>query len=58
MREWIWMLRVSVVFYFEAFDEQWKDSNHPEGSENHFGLITLKLTGQICALGLGGFGRI
>ena len=19
----------------------WKDSNHPEGSENHFGLITL-----------------
>jgi exo-beta-1,3-glucanase (GH17 family) len=29
-------------FYFEAFDEQWKDSANPEGSENHFGLINLK----------------
>ena len=28
-------------FYFEAFDEQWKDPNHTDGSENHFGLITL-----------------
>lgn len=28
-------------FYFEAFDEQWKDAEHPEGSENHFGLMTL-----------------
>ena len=30
------------VFYFEAFDEQWKDANNPMGSENHFGLINLK----------------
>ncbi|QOD60887.1 glycosyl hydrolase family 17 [Polaribacter haliotis] len=29
-------------FYFEAFDEQWKDANNAEGSENHFGLINLK----------------
>jgi exo-beta-1,3-glucanase (GH17 family) len=28
-------------FYFEAFDEQWKDPNHANGSENHFGLFTL-----------------
>ena len=29
-------------FYFEAFDEQWKDVQNAEGSENHFGLINLK----------------
>lgn len=29
------------VFYFEAFDEQWKDAANPLGSENHFGLINL-----------------
>ena len=29
-------------FYFEAFDEQWKDAPNPKGSENHFGLISLK----------------
>ncbi len=29
-------------FYFEAFDEQWKDAANPQGSENHFGLITLQ----------------
>lgn len=28
-------------FYFEAFDEQWKDASNPLGSENHFGLINL-----------------
>jgi len=28
-------------FYFEAFDENWKDANNPEGSENHFGLFTI-----------------
>jgi len=31
-----------TCFYFEAFDEQWKDSKNPMGSENHFGLINLK----------------
>lgn len=29
-------------FYFEAFDEPWKDAAHPMGSENHFGLIDVK----------------
>ncbi|MEI6865711.1 glycosyl hydrolase family 17 [Flavicella sp.] len=29
-------------FYFEGFDEPWKDVENPEGSENHFGLITAK----------------
>lgn len=29
------------VFYFEAFDEPWKDSANPDGSENHFGLFTV-----------------
>lgn len=29
-------------FYFEAFDEQWKDDDDPDGSENHFGLINLQ----------------
>lgn len=40
MREWTAQDSVAC-FYFEAFDEQWKDPNHPDGSENHFGLITL-----------------
>ena len=31
-----------TVFYFEAFDEQWKDAENPMGSENHFGLINLE----------------
>ncbi len=28
-------------FFFEGFDEKWKDEKHPNGSENHFGLINL-----------------
>lgn len=28
-------------FYFEAFDEPWKDAQNPLGSENHFGLFTV-----------------
>lgn len=28
-------------FYFEAFDEPWKDAQNPGGSENHFGLFTV-----------------
>ncbi len=31
-----------TVFYFEAFDEPWKDALNPLGSENHFGLINLQ----------------
>jgi exo-beta-1,3-glucanase (GH17 family) len=41
MREWTNKEQISL-FYFEAFDEQWKDSGNPQGSENHFGLINLK----------------
>ena len=29
------------VFFFEAFDESWKDQSNPNGSENHFGLFTI-----------------
>ena len=41
MRDWTNSAGISC-FYFEAFDEQWKDSHNPKGSENHFGLFTLK----------------
>ena len=40
MRDWTEAEGISC-FYFEAFDEQWKDPKHTDGSENHFGLITL-----------------
>lgn len=30
-----------TCFYFEAFDENWKDAANPGGSENHFGLFTI-----------------
>jgi exo-beta-1,3-glucanase (GH17 family) len=30
-----------ACFYFEAFDENWKDAGNPGGSENHFGLFTI-----------------
>jgi hypothetical protein len=41
MREWTNSRGISC-FWFEAFDEQWKDATNPLGSENHFGLINLK----------------
>ena len=41
IREWSNENGVSV-FYFEAFDEKWKDAQNPQGSENHFGLINLQ----------------
>jgi exo-beta-1,3-glucanase (GH17 family) len=41
IRKWSNDNKVSC-FYFEAFDEQWKDQSNPEGSENHFGLINLQ----------------
>lgn len=40
MREWTNKEGISC-FYFEAFDEPWKDSHNALGSENHFGLITV-----------------
>ncbi len=41
MRDWTSKAGISC-FYFEAFDENWKDSANPLGSENHFGLINLQ----------------
>ena len=41
MREWSNKEKITC-FYFEAFDENWKDGSNPLGSENHFGLINLK----------------
>ena len=41
LRDWTIKEAISC-FYFEAFDEQWKDAQNPDGSENHFGLFTLK----------------
>ena len=41
IRDWTNKEGISC-FYFEGFDEQWKDSQNPLGSENHFGLINLQ----------------
>ncbi|MCA0133370.1 glycosyl hydrolase family 17 protein [Winogradskyella alexanderae] len=41
MRRWTNRAGISC-FYFEAFNEQWKDSHNPKGSENHFGLFTIE----------------
>lgn len=41
MRKWSADNKITC-FYFEAFDEQWKDQGDPNGSENHFGLINLQ----------------
>nr|WP_290427020.1 glycosyl hydrolase family 17 [Algoriphagus limi] len=43
MREWTDEAGISC-FFFEGFNEPWKDANNPIGSENHFGLFTE--TGQ------------
>ncbi len=40
MRNWTNTEGISC-FYFEAFNEQWKDAQNVHGSENHFGLITI-----------------
>ena len=40
MRDWTNNSGISC-FYFEAFDEPWKDSHNQKGSENHFGLFTV-----------------
>ncbi len=41
IREWTNSEGITC-FYFEAFDEKWKDAANPLGSENHFGLINLQ----------------
>lgn len=40
MRKWSAKEGISC-FFFEAFDENWKDSANKKGSENHFGLFTV-----------------
>lgn len=40
MREWTNQENISC-FFFEGFDEPWKDANNPNGSENNFGLFTV-----------------
>ncbi|WP_420601584.1 glycosyl hydrolase family 17 protein [Flagellimonas sp.] len=40
MRAWTNKAKISC-FYFEAFDEKWKDAKNQGGSENHFGLFTI-----------------
>ncbi|MCH7400421.1 glycosyl hydrolase family 17 protein [Belliella kenyensis] len=39
MREWTDAAGISC-FYFEAFNEPWKDAKNAQGSENHFGLFS------------------
>ena len=41
IREWSNENSVSC-FFFEGFDEPWKDAKNPQGSENHFGLFNIK----------------
>ena len=41
MRDWTSRENISC-FYFEAFDEPWKDAVNSGGSENHFGLFTVE----------------
>ncbi len=41
IREWTDKEGISC-FYFEAFNEPWKDAANKTGSENHFGLFTAE----------------
>jgi exo-beta-1,3-glucanase (GH17 family) len=41
MRDWTTREGISC-FYFEAFNEKWKDAHNQRGSENHFGLFTIE----------------
>lgn len=40
MRNWTDSAGISC-FYFEAFNERWKDAQNAGGSENHFGLFKI-----------------
>ena len=40
MRSWTDQNQMSC-FFFEGFDEPWKDTTSPQRSENHFGLFTV-----------------
>ncbi|MBS9462243.1 glycosyl hydrolase family 17 [Flagellimonas sp. 389] len=41
IRDWTNANGISC-FYFEAFNEKWKDAANASGSENHFGLFTIE----------------
>jgi exo-beta-1,3-glucanase (GH17 family) len=41
MRDWTNNNGISC-FYFEAFNEKWKDAHNIHGSENYFGLFTIE----------------
>ncbi|MEL7005679.1 MAG: glycosyl hydrolase family 17, partial [Bacteroidota bacterium] len=41
LREWTNSAGISC-FYFEAFNERWKDAGNPQGSENYFGLFDIE----------------
>jgi len=41
MRDWT-AEKGMACFYFEAFNENWKDDKNPGGSENYFGLFDRK----------------
>ncbi|MEO1436716.1 MAG: glycosyl hydrolase family 17 protein [Bacteroidota bacterium] len=45
IRAWTTENKVAC-FYFEAFDEHWKDASNPGGSENHFGLFKIDGTAK------------
>ena len=45
MRKWTNENGISC-FFFEAFDEPWKDAGNPRGSENHFGLFKVDGTAK------------
>lgn len=51
IREWSNANKVSC-FYFEAFNEQWKDARNKKGSENHFGLFTIDGKAKFALWGL------
>jgi hypothetical protein len=41
MRKWTNKENITC-FFFEAFDENWKNGSNPLHSENHFGLINMQ----------------
>lgn len=51
MRDWTNKAGISC-FFFEAFDEQWKDAANPNGSENHFGLFEISGQAKFALWGL------
>ena len=47
IREWTERDSISC-FFFEAFDEPWKDAGNPSGSENYFGLFDVNGKAKYC----------